>query len=83
MAHASDHRGLLLQNLVDAGCDDETIQSCMSQFLRKDFAGMLRILSQHKSKLLNKVHTCQKEIDCLDYLMFRLEHKKYEGGDLL
>lgn len=83
MAHASDLRALLLQNLQDAGCDDETIQSCMSQFLRKDFAGMLRILSQHKNKLLNKVHTCQKEIDCLDYLMFRLEHKKYEGGDLL
>lgn len=45
MAHASDHRALLLQNLVDAGCDNEMIQSCMSQFLMNDSAGMLRILS--------------------------------------
>ena len=83
MAHASDYRALLLQNLEDAGCDDETIQSCMSQFLRNNSAGMLRVLSQHKHKLLDTVHTCQKEIDCLDYLMFRLEHGKHEGGILL
>nr|WP_317283167.1 hypothetical protein [uncultured Sellimonas sp.] len=70
MAHASDHRALLLQNLVDAGCDNEMIQSCMSRFLMNDSAGMLRILSQHKHKLLDTVHACQKEIDCLDYLMF-------------
>lgn len=83
MAHASDYRTILLQNLKDAGCDNETIQACMSQFLRNDFAGMLRILSRHKHKLLDTVHACQKEIDCLDYLMFQLEHGKRKGGTLL
>lgn len=34
MAHASDYCALLLQNLEDAGYGNETIQSCMSQFLR-------------------------------------------------
>ena len=79
MAHASDHRALLLQNLKDAGCDNETIQSCLSQFMRNDSAGMLRILSQHRHNLLDTAHTCQKEIDCLDYLMFQLEQVKHEG----
>lgn len=85
MAHASDHHALLMQNLKDAGCDNETIQICLSQFLRNgnDLAGMLRTLSQHKHKLLDTVHACQKEIDCLDYLLFHLEHGKHEGGNLL
>lgn len=83
MAYASDHRALLLQNLQDAGCDKKMIQICMSQFLRNDFTGMLRLLSQHKHKLLDTVHTCQRKIDCLDYLMFRLEHGNREGGNLL
>lgn len=56
MAHASDHRALLLQNLKDAGCDNETIQSCLSQFMRNDSAGMLRILSQHRHNLLDTAY---------------------------
>lgn len=83
MAHASDYRTLLLQNLEDAGCDNETIQSCMKKFYKNDSDGMMRILSKHKHKLLDTVHTCQKEIDCLDYLMFRLEHGKHEGEIIL
>lgn len=83
MAHASDHHALLLQNLKDAGCDSETIEKCMTQFPKNNSAGMLRILSQYRRKLLDVVHTRQEEIDCLDYLMFRLEHGKHEGENLL
>lgn len=83
MAYATDRRALLLQNLEDAGCDNQTIQICMALFLKNDSAGMLRILSRHKHKLLDTVHACQKEIDCLDYLMFRLEQENHQGGIIL
>lgn len=55
----------------------------MKKFYKNDSDGMMRILSKHKHKLLDTVHTCQKEIDCLDYLMFRLEHGKHEGEIIL
>lgn len=83
MAHASDHNGILLQNLKDAGCDDKTIQSCMILFQKNDMAEVKRLLSRHKRKLLEAVHIYQKEIDCLDYLMFQMEHGKHEGGTIL
>ena len=30
MAEASDVQGILYQNLMDAGCDRETVQRCMA-----------------------------------------------------
>lgn len=83
MAHASDQQGLLLQNLKDAGCDTETIEQCMSLSKKSDVKAMLRLLSRHKRALLAAVHERQKEIDCLDYLVFKLEHDQNEGGILL
>lgn len=80
MPHAFDNKGILLQNLKDAGCDEKTIQNCMILFQENDAAGMVRILSCQKRRMLETVHIWQKEIDCLDYLMFRLEHGKHEGG---
>lgn len=32
MAEATDRRGILLQNLEDAGCNEETIQKCVALF---------------------------------------------------
>ncbi|MDO4265321.1 MAG: hypothetical protein Q4C63_02505 [Eubacteriales bacterium] len=79
MAEANDRRGLLLQNLEDAGCDEETVQKCMAMAEKDDAGGLLRLLSCHKKVLLQMVHTKQKEIDCLDYLIYNIEKL---GGNL-
>ena len=77
MAEATDRRGILLQNLEDAGCNEETIQKCVALARDNGLNGLQRLLAGHKKQLLNTVHTKQKEIDCLDYLLFQLEH---QGG---
>lgn len=82
MAEASDRRGLLLQNLKDAGCDEETISKCMTLATENDRKELLRLLSGHKRDLLKTVHSRQKEIDCLDYLVFILKQNEHKGGIL-
>lgn len=72
MAHALNEQEMLLQNLKDSGCDQQTIESCLILFQQRNTSEMKILLAKHKQKLLETVHIHQKEIDCLDYLVFRL-----------
>lgn len=72
MAEGSDIWGILYQNLLDAGCDRETAQRCLSLARDKQTAALLRLLSCHRAALLDRVHENQKRIDCLDYLLYTI-----------
>lgn len=73
MAEATDRMGLLTQNLVDAGCS-ETEQM---QFLQLEREGrrpeQLRLLRAHRAALLERLHADQRQIDCLDYLIYQMD----------
>ncbi len=58
---------MLCRNLRDAGCGEEGIR----QFLR--------LLSAHRSALLERLHTSQRQIDCLDYLIYQMEVGQMRG----
>lgn len=73
MAEASDKFGILYQNLVDAGCDKKMTKECMELAQEGRKPELLKLLSCHKQNLLTTMHKSQKEIDCLDFLTFRLE----------
>lgn len=73
MVEANDTAGITYQNLIDAGCDKETIKKCMSMVKKGIYTEMLPILSQHRMFLLDTVHFGQKQIDCLDYLIFKIK----------
>lgn len=75
MAEANDIAGMIYQNLIDAGCDQMTAQKCMSMVKKGSCAEMLPILSQHRESLLAMVHFGQKQIDCLDYLIYQINEK--------
>ncbi len=66
----------LILNLKAAGFDGALIQ----QFLRCWKSGLkaeqLRILSQKRADLLHQVHQEEKQINCLDYLVYRIEKVK-------
>ena len=66
------------QTLTDAGCAQETIAA----FLKASEAGQenksIRLLRQHRSKLLDHLHEEQKKLDCLDYLLYQLKSTKGE-----
>lgn len=48
---------------------------------------MLKVLSNHRQYLPDEVHKGQKEIDCLDYLVYQIANSVKEtekiGGDSL
>lgn len=75
MAEANDRIGVLCQNLSDAGCDDKTIDQCLSIARIDGYMEILPILSQHKADLLLAVRSRQKQIDCLDYLIYKIQNK--------
>lgn len=76
MPEISDKQGALLQNLRDAGCGDDMIATCLRLAKEKESDKLLRMLSTHRRSLLETVHGCHKEIDCLDYLVYTIEKQK-------
>ncbi len=72
MAEASDINGILYQNLVDSGCGEKIIAVCMDYAGKGEWKKLLPVLAQHKKTLLEQMHTSEKRIDCLDFLIYRL-----------
>jgi len=62
----------LIQNLKDAGCDAQTIENFMSDLQKGKEESNLERLAIHRKKLLDSIHKEQKQIDCLDYLVYQM-----------
>lgn len=80
MAEAHDTYGMIFQNLVDAGCDGNTTEQCMKYISERNYSKMLSLLSQHRKTLLDTFHRSQKQIDCLDYLIYKIKKETISGG---
>lgn len=78
MPEAHDVSECIRQNLLDAGCDKQTVDSCMDDFTAGAPGKMLRRLAKHRRALLDALHREQKHIDCLDYLVYTIEKNKRE-----
>lgn len=75
MAEAKDIHGSIYQNLIDAGCSRQTAERCMALIQERDMPELFKQLSKHRKHLLDQIHAHQKEIDCLDYLIYTLKGK--------
>lgn len=63
----------LRQNLLDAGCSADLIQKCMQLAQEGRYIEFKRLLACQRRALLDNIHRDEKRIDCLDYLVFKLE----------
>lgn len=63
----------VIQNLRDAGCNNATIDAFIKDFRENKPAEALKLLAVHRQFLLEQLHKEQKQIDCLDYLVYRIE----------
>ena len=66
----------LRQNLLDAGCDDSQIEAFEHLVAESD---RVDLLETHRKDLLDRLHQSQRQIDCLDYLLYQLR----KGGTQL
>ena len=60
------------QNLIDAGCDEQLIRQFMSLLSEQKTTEMLSLLAGHRKDILNGVHTEERKIYCLYYLINKL-----------
>jgi hypothetical protein len=68
----------IIHNLEDAGCDDELTEQffCLRETGRVE--GQLRLLSKQRTILLDNIHSNQKRLDCLDYLINKIKKEQVE-----
>ena len=64
----------VIQNLEDAGCAPDVIECCMTCMEQGKKKELLNRLEDHRKALLHKVHEEEKQIDCLDYLVYQIGH---------
>ena len=65
---------LLIRNLKDAGCSEADIQRFLKLRQEGRRREQLRLLTTHRASLLDQLHVSQRQIDCLDYLVFQMNH---------
>ncbi len=78
MANAMNALAILHESLIDAGCDEKTTEQCMALAKEHKQADILPLLSAHRASLLNTVHTSQRQIDCLDFLVYTMKKELKE-----
>lgn len=66
-------RTALLQNLIDAGCDNSLAEEITKLLNKNKINEAMAILAKHRKSVLDNCHAEQKKIDCLDYLVYRLK----------
>ena len=60
MAEAKDIYGGIYQNLIDAGCDQQMTELCMTFVKEGQFSDIVPVLTRHRKDLLDSVHKGQK-----------------------
>lgn len=66
-------REAVIQNLQDAGCTSSLIECCLAYMEQGKKKELLQRLEEHRADLLHKVHTEERHIDCLDYLVYQIQ----------
>lgn len=73
-------REAVVQNLKDAGLSAARIQYFVGCMEQENIGEMLRILEKHRYFLLDNVHEGERQISCLDFLVYEIRKKIKTGG---
>ena len=63
----------IILNLEAAGCRPADISCFMKYYECTDLNKETNLLDGHRRQLLGDLHAVQKQIDCLDYLVYELK----------
>lgn len=77
MPNALNKEEILLQNLKDAGCSKKLINECMTCYNEGTLSLKLAELTAFRKTVLNETRIKQKQIDCLDYLLNKIQSNDY------
>ena len=57
--------------LLDAGMPEEQVYAVIAYMQNKNTKQAAAALKTWRMELLNRLHRCQKQIDCLDYFLLK------------
>ena len=63
------------QYLKDCGCDEEQYKQYMELVKSDDYRGQIIFLRRQRTRVMDKLHDAQKEVDCIDYIIRMLEEE--------
>lgn len=63
----------LVDALKDAGCEPETVILFLQMHEDENLKGQLSLLAEHRKILLDKIHSEQARLDCLDYFIHQIK----------
>ena len=63
------------EHLEDAGCETEMIRDFLGWFDKGQQTKQLELLERQREYLLGRVHTDERRISCLDYLIYQIQGK--------
>lgn len=75
MIHTITEQDLII-NLKAAGFNGTAIQAFLDCWKAGKTMEQLRLLAQKREGLLERVHREEKQIQCLDYLVYQIEKKE-------
>lgn len=75
MIHTITEQDLIL-NLKAAGFNGTAIQAFLDYWKAGKTMEQMQLLGQKREGLLRRVHREEKQIQCLDYLVYRIEREE-------
>ncbi len=66
----------MIQNLKDAGCGSQTIEKVCKLYNNGQVQDAIKMLRKHRCSLMDSMHESQGKVDCLDFLVRRMEKEK-------
>ena len=79
MMDKAEEHSRLLRNLRDAGCGRQLVEKFPASRENGNLREQLRLLNRQRAGLLNRLHAAQARIDCLDYLLYRIQQEHMTG----
>lgn len=76
MTERTKQEQAVVANLVDAGCGNELIEQFMDLLNTGRKEAGLSLLAKHRRFLLDCYHADQRKIDCLDYLIYKMNQNQ-------
>ena len=63
----------IIQNLRDSGCGEETVTRIYGMYQAGQIDDAIRSLRSFRCGLMDELHESQSKVDCLDFLVHRLQ----------
>lgn len=65
----------ITQVLKEVECDEESIRKFLNLVEKHRIQESISLLNKQREALCNARHVAQKKIDCLDYLVYKMEQE--------